>query len=77
MDFGWYVPCNVKLCSVIWCNVNVLSLYSAAAAADAGQPASKKAVPGNKTLWLWNTSKFQNHAKKLPNRSSEILEKIL
>ena len=52
MDFGWYVPCNVKLCSVIWCNVNVLSLYSAAAAADAGQPASKKAVPGNKTLWL-------------------------
>ena len=48
---------------------------AAAAAADAGKTASKKAAPGSKTPWLGRTSKVQNHAKKLPNVSSEILEK--
>ena len=59
-----------------FCCLRLLAeLVAAAAAADAGKTASKKAAPGSKTPWLWRTSKVQNHAKKLPNVSSEILEK--
>ena len=35
----------------------------------------KNHLPGGKTPGLWRTSECQNHAKKVPNVSSEILEK--
>ena len=35
----------------------------------------KKVAAGRKTPWLRRTSECQNHVKKLPNVSSEILEK--
>ena len=59
-----------------FCCLRLLAeLVAAAAAADAGKTASKKAAPGSKTPWLGRTSKVQNHAKKLPNVSSGNLEK--
>ena len=36
----------------------------------------KNHLPGGKTPGLWRTSECQNHAKKVPNVSSEILEKF-
>ena len=44
-------------------------------AAASSKTASKKSPPGRKTQCLWRTSRFQNHAKKNPNVSSEILDK--
>ena len=44
-------------------------------AAAAVKQLRKNHLPGGKTPCLWRTSKFQNHAKKVPNATSEILEK--
>ena len=44
-------------------------------AAASSKTVSKKSLPGGKTPGLWRTSECQNHAKKVPNVSSEILEK--
>ena len=63
------------LTSLLKSSKNNLFSTASVACGCCSKTASKKSPAGEKTPCLWRTSKFQNHAKKVPNVTSEIVEK--
>ena len=58
---SWHEACSERFCCL-----QLLAVLLAV------EQLRKKAAAGRKTPWLWRTSEYQNHVKKLPHVSSEI-----